>query len=230
VDTQAVSASSGTFTYTFTDSNPQGEYYAVIGATPNTGGDFIWMQYDYAALEAYVKFLGYVNTAQNATAITGANVSFTQNGLVSNSFSGIDGNYTADGFLTGAVLTINVTAPGYSQYYVSLTQMVAKSISLNITLNATAPAYTGLGIGGIARAGLFDGTTITKGYGEPIATATCYSKNTTHSDFCTATSNNAGWYLFDEGVGCILTTKRVYDVWCQKIGYGNSQNYTVVAT
>ena len=140
IDTQSITASSGTFSYTFTENDPQGEYYAAVVATPTVGGDGIWLDYGYAALNAYSTFTGYVNAAQNATAISGANVSFSQNGIVSNSFSGFDGNYTATGFMTGTSLVINVTQSGYSQYYVSFIPMVAKSISLNITLNATAPA------------------------------------------------------------------------------------------
>lgn len=229
VDNVPITSSSGTISYTFTTSDPQGEYYAVIGATPNAGGSFIWMNYDYASLTAYATFYGWVNDAETTLPISGANVSFSQGSIVSNSITPASGNYTASGFLTGAILTINVTKSGYSQYYVTLTPMVAKSIPLNITLNSTTPTITGLGIGGVDRTGILTGTLITKGYGQPIEGATCYAKNTTNSQSCSTITNMAAWYKFDESNGCVLTSKRPYDVWCQKAGYSNSQNYTVVA-
>ena len=229
VSNQPISASSGSFTYTFTTSDPQGEYYAVITATPNAGGSAIWMNYDYASLTAYATFTGYVNGAETNAVLSGANVSFSQGSIIQNSITTADGNYSASGFLTGATLTINVTKSGYFQYYVTLTPMVAKSIPLNITLNATTPTITGLGIGGVARTGILTGNLITKGYGQPIDGATCYAKNTTNSQICSAITNMAAWYKFDESNGCVLTTKLPYDVWCQKVGYSNSQNYTAVA-
>ena len=107
--------------------------------------------------------------------------------------------------------------------------MVAKNIPLNFTLNSTTPTYTGLGIGGVARDGILTGTTITSGYGRPIGGATCYLRNQTGGESCTNVTNTAAWYLFDEGNGCVLTSARLYDVWCSKLGYSNSPNYTVVA-
>jgi len=229
VSNQPITASSGTFTYQFTSSDQQGEYYAVIIAVPNVGGDDIWMNYDYAALNAYASFHGYVNDAETTLPISGANVSFSQNATISNSITPADGNYTATGFMSGAILTINVTAAGYFQYHVALTPLISGSKAINISLNSTSPSFTGLGIGGVARDGSFDGTTITGGYGRPIEGATVTVKNTTNGQVYYTTTNNAGWYLCDEGDSCILTTKRPYDVWGEKIGYANSPNYTAVA-
>lgn len=226
VHTQAITASSGTDTYTFTSTDPQGVYYAVVKATPNAGGDAIWMNYDYATLSAYLTLTGYVNN-ETAMVLSGANVNITQNSVVTSQTTTTDGNYTATGFLTGSPVVINVTKSGYSQYYVQFTPMVAKSIPLNITLNSTTPPYTGLGGGGINRDGIFDGTTITKGYGRPIEGVTDHLKNATYGDYCTNVSNMAGWYKFDESNGCILTSGRLYDVWGEKVGYSGG-NYTVV--
>jgi len=228
VSNQPVSAQSGTMTYQFTTSDPQGEYYAVLVAVPNVGGDDIWMNYDYASLSAYAKFTGWVNN-QSGYPISGANVNFSQNSIISNSVTIDDGNYTAEGFLTGATLVINVTKSGYSQYYVTMIPMVAKSIPMNITLNSTSPACAGLCIGGIHRDGILTGTLITSGYGRPIPGATAHAVNTTNGDYCTNVSNNAGWYIFDESNGCVLTSGRLYDVFSTALGYSASPNYTVVA-
>jgi hypothetical protein len=148
--------------------------------------------------------------------------------IIQNSNTTADGNYSATGFLTGATLTINVTKSGYSQYYVTMIPMVAKTTSLNLTLNSTTPTTTGLGIGGVARTGLLTGNLVTLGYGQPIGGASCFAKNTTNSQFCSNVSNNAAWYKFDETNSCFLTSGRPYDVWCQKLGYAGG-NYTVVA-
>ena len=229
ISNQPITAPSGTFIYQFTSNDQQGEYYAVIIAVPNVGGDDIWMNYDYAALNAYASFHGYVNDAETTLPISGANVSFSQNSIISNLITPPDGNYTATGFMSGAILTINVTASGHFQYYVAFTPLVSGSKEVNITLNSTSPSFTGLGIGGVTRDGSFDGTTITKGYGRPIGGSTCYLRNQTGGESCTNITNMAAWYKFDEGNGCILTTKKPYDVWCSKLGYSNSPNYTVVA-
>ncbi len=228
VHTQSLSASSGTDTYTFTSTDPQGVYYAVVKATPNAGGDPIWMNYDYATLNAYVTISGYVNGAETNAVLSGANVSMVQSSIVSNSITIADGNYTATGFYTGSQIVITVNASGYYQYSAQFTPM-KNSIALNFTLNSTTPTYTGLGIGGVDRDGVLSGTTITKGYGRPIGGATDHAKNTTFGDYCTNVSNMAGWYKFDESNGCVLTSGRLYDVWSEKIGYSNSGNYTVVA-
>jgi hypothetical protein len=228
VSNQPIFASSGTFTYTFTTSDPQGLYYAVIVATPNAGGSAIWMNYAYANLLAYATFTGYVNGAETNSVLSGANVSFSQGSIIQNSITTADGNYSATGFLTGATLTANVTKSGYSQYYVTMIPMVAKTTTLNLTINSTTPTITGLGIGGVVRTGTLTGTTITNGYGQPIGGATCYAKNTTNSEIYSNVTNMAAWYKFDESNGCVLTSKRPYDIWCQKAGYTGG-NYTAVA-
>jgi hypothetical protein len=53
--------------------------------------------------------------------------------------------------------------------------------------------------------------------------------NASNGESYTKTTNNAGYYLCDEGASCFLTTKRPYDVWGEKARYDNSPNYTAVA-
>jgi hypothetical protein len=226
--TQSISSVSGTASYTFTSSDTQGEYYAVLESTSVAGGNPIWMNYDYAALNAYFKMYGYVNGAENNTILAGANVSIVQGSTVVNQITPADGSYNATGFLTGTNLTVNATKSGYFQYLVSYVPMSSGAKIVNITLNATSPTYTGIGIGGVVRTGTLTGTVITGGYGKPIGGATCFAKNTTNGEYCTNVTNMAAWYKFDETNGCILTSKRPYDLWCQKAGYTGG-NYTVVA-
>jgi hypothetical protein len=229
IQNQSISTQAGSFTRKWTTSDTQGTYYAILIATPISGGSDIWMNYDWASVSGYVTFTGYVNGAETNAVLSGANVSIVQGSTVVNQVTIADGNYSATGFLTGATLSINVTNSGYSQYNVTLTPMVARSISLNLTINSTTPTNTGLGIGGVSRTGVLTGNVITKGYGQPIGGATCFAKNTTNSEIYSNVTNMAAWYKFDETNGGFLTTKRPYDVWCQKVGYSNSQNYTVVA-
>lgn len=126
-------------------------------------------------------------------------------------------------------MAINATAAGYSQYYAQFIPQKYGTTTINITTNSTTLRHThGLGVGGVARDGIFDGTTITSGYGRPIQSATCFLKNTTNTELYSTSTNMAGWYLFDEYIPAFLTAGRPYDVWCEKIGYGNSPNYTVV--
>jgi hypothetical protein len=228
IHNESISLQSGTKTYTWTTSDTQGVYYAALIATPTTGGQDIWMGIDWADVNAYVTFTGYVNGAETNAVLSGADVNFTQGSTVSHSVTIADGNYTATGFLTGATMMINVTKSGYSQYNVSLIPLAAGSKTVNITLNSTTPTYTGLGIGGVARTGVRTGDTVTSGYGQPIEGATVFVQNTSTWEYYTRPTNMAGWYLCDEGASCFLTTKRPYDIWGSKIGYSNSQNYTVV--
>jgi hypothetical protein len=225
----AISASSGTATYTFTSTDPLGVYYGIVKATKLSDRTVIWMNYDYSELTAFVTIAGYVNDAESQLPISGAVVNITQNSITGTTTTIADGNYSLTNYLAGTPLSINATAAGYSQYYVSFSPLSAKTIALNITLNSTTPAYTGLGIGGVAREGIFSAGTITGGYGRPIQGATVIIKNTSNGETYTKTTSMTGWYLCDEGASCFLTTKRPYDVWGEKLGFDNSPNYTAVA-
>lgn len=229
-NSQNIAASSGTVSYTWTDADTQGVYFAEIIADRISDGEDILMNYDYATVTASFGVNGYVNAAGNATPISGASVTYSQGDTVSNTTSGFDGNYSVSGFLTGIAIWANVSATGYETQNFTFTVQNGHTITRNITLNATSPSFTGLAIGGVARDGIFTSpNTITNGYGRPIAGATCYLKNTSNSELYTNLTNNAGGYIFDEGTSAFLTLDRLYDLWCQKTGYANSQNYTVIA-
>ena len=230
--TENIATSEGTVTYTWdADDDTQGVYYAEIIADRISDGEDVLLNYDYATLTAAFGFTGYVNAAQTALPIEAANVSYAQGDTVETDSSGFDGNYSVSGFLTGIPIWANVSADGYETQNFTFTVMNGHTITRNITLNATSPSYTGLGIGGISRDGVFTSpNSITNGYGRPIPAATCFLKNTTNAELYNTTGNNAGWYLFDESTPAFLTANRPYDLWCQRSGYGNSLNYTVMVT
>lgn len=227
-NSQNIAASSGSVSYTWTDADTQGVYFAEIIANRISNGEDILMNYDYATVTATFGFNGFVNTAGNATPISGSLVTYSQGDTIDNSTSGFDGNYSVSGFITGIPIWANISATGYQTQNFSFTAQNGHTINRNITLNATSPTFTGLAIVGVTRDGILTNTTITNGYGRPIAGATCYLKNTTNSELYTNTTNNAGGYLFDESTSAFLTLDRPYDLWCSRIGYSNSQNYTVV--
>ena len=229
ISTTPLSTNSGTVSVTFTSANYVGTYYAVIIATPIAGGSGIWLAYDYTTLDAYAGFNGYVNDAETATVIVGANVSFVQGSTISNSITGASGSYAVPGLGTGVALSLNVTASGHHQYYATFTPQIARSnISLNITLNSTSPAYSGRSIGGVARDGEWTAPfNLSNGYGRPIAGATVFVRDTIYGVTFNRTTNNAGWYMCSETESCMLTGK-IMDVWGTKTGYNNSVNHTVI--
>jgi hypothetical protein len=226
VDSQEVTTQTGSKTITFQTEDGVGVYYSVLIRVSGTGTEG-WMNFDYAELNSYVTFIGYVND-ETGTVLSGANVNITQNSIIRDSTTITDGNYTATGLYSGATTTFNVTKTGYIQYYASLIPLAAKTVPLNFTLVDSTPTYTGLGIGGVARDGILTGSAITFGYGRPIPDATIYLVNASNGESYTKTTNNAGYYLCDEGASCFLTTKRPYDVWGEKARYDNSPNYTAV--
>jgi hypothetical protein len=227
IDSQAVTTQNGVKTIAFQEDDTIGVYYAVLIRT--SGSNDEWMNFDYAELNSYISFEGYVND-QDGNPLDGANVNISQNTVISDTTTIADGNYTASpGFYSGTSTLINVTKSGYTQYYVSLIPLVAKTVPLNFTLVDSTPTYTGLGIGGVARDGILTGSAITFGYGRPIPDATVYLVNASNGESYTKTTNNAGYYLCDEGASCFLTTKRPYDVWGEKLRFDNSPNYTAVA-
>lgn len=224
-----ITSSTGSVTHSWSSTDTTGVYYAWLIATDKTTNVEYILGSDYTELDGYVAFSGYVNN-ETGSVQSGANVSIVQGSTAYNFITDATGNYTTTGtgFVTGASLTFNITKTGYHQYLASLTPLAAKTIALNFTINSTSPAYTGLGIGVIARDGAFDGTTITYGYGRPIEGTTVYLVNTSNAESYTKITNVAGWCLCDEGTSCFLASKRPYDIWGQKNGYGNSANYTAV--
>jgi len=233
----AVPAKTGNATYTFTESDTIGIYYAVIVATANVGGAEYWFAADIAEHSPYLSFYGYVNDGANETVISGANVVISQyaNSVTSISVTGDDGFYSTFGYplQSGLATIFNVTADGYDQYYVALITAQPRQTYLNFTLSASTPAsYAGLAIGGIAREGIFDSDdlSLTYGYGRPIDQATVYVYNTTTAETYTTTTNTFGWYLCDNNALCYLVNARPYIVQGNKTGFNVSPTYPVTVT
>lgn len=230
-NSQNIATSSGSVSYTWTDADTQGVYFAEIIADRISDGENILMNYDQATVTATFGFNGFVKDGGNASIISGALVNYAQGNLADNATSGFDGNYSVSGFLTGIPIWANVSATGYQTQNFTFVVQNGHTITRNISLNATSPTFMGRAVGGVARDGIFTSpNSITNGYGRPIAGATCFLKNTSNSELYSNTTNNAGGYLFDENTPVYLTSGRPYDLWCQRSGYSNSQNYTVVVT
>jgi hypothetical protein len=126
-------------------------------------------------------------------------------------------------------LQINTTATGYFPYNATITPISETTALLNISMNKTSPAVTGLGIGGIVREGIFSSGVITGGYGNPISGATIRVVNTTTSESYLTASNTFGWYLCDNGASCNLVFNRSYSVNASKLRYLGSPFYNVTA-
>lgn len=219
----------GTFEYEFTQSDEQGVYLAAVIATSKSTGDEYWLSVDYAELDAYTSFDGFVYDAETELPIDGANVLMTQD-LVEESYTtGVSGGYSNTGFSSGAPIIVNVTKTGYRQYLVTITPHATGTIELNFTLIPESPTYSfGLGLGGVARDGYSsDGYTITKGYGRPQAGVTVWVNNTSTAESYQTTTNSVGYYLCDLGASCTFVQNRTYDVVGSKLGYANSPIYNV---
>jgi hypothetical protein len=230
---RAISSSTGTTTYTLQSTDPVGAIYVALIATPNSGGNGVWMNFDYAEYHKYSTFDGYVLDAETGLPITGANVTFNQNDVAYILDSTPASGYydtTGTAFASGTQTTVNVTASGYNQTYETFIPASETRIAKNITLvPTTITAYTGLGIGGVDRDGIFDGMNITSGYGRPIPSANAYLWNNTYSQNCTTTTNIAGWYSFSNSNSCNLIEGRLYTIQLQKLRYQNSTLYNVTA-
>ena len=223
IDTQTVTTQTGTKNVTFASTDTIGVYYTVLIADPIASGSDIWMDYDYAELNAYVTFAGYVNDAETEAPMA-AHINISQGSVAYDNTTSDPFDYTTNSsFYAGTVTDVNITASGYRQYTYSFTPLEAKTIALNFTLVPLAPAKTGLAIGGVFR------DTV---YGRPFGSGTAYVDNNTHDEHYSAIGNAVGYYLLDEDDGVVLTENRLYAVVGVKTGWHNSTiyNVTVVAS
>ena len=223
IDTQPVTTQTGTKNMAFASTDAIGVYYTVLIADPITSGSDVWMDYDYAELNAYVTFTGYVNGAETE-APTAAHINISQGSVAYDNTTSDPFDYTTNSsFYAGTATDVNITASGYRQYTYSFTPLEAKTINLNFTLVPLAPAKTGLAIGGVFR---------DNPYGRPFGGGTAYVDNNTHDEHYSAVGNDVGYYLLDEADGAVLTENRLYAVVGVKTGWHNSTiyNVTVVAS
>jgi hypothetical protein len=212
VKASGITATTGTDTdgtVQITFSSPtysQGVYYTQMIATSKLDATRHVLGYSAITLTDHVQFSGYVIDAETLLPISTTNVSITQAGYVSNTFSGPDGNYTSNAsFITGYPMAFNITKAGYAQYTNTFTPLAGSSKSLNFTLLSLTPTFSGISIGGIVRDNV---------YGNPVDAATVVVQNGTTS---TTLTNRAGFYRVDS-----LVYGTLYDVWSSKTGFGNS--------
>jgi hypothetical protein len=210
----AISASSGTQTYTFTATDPLGVYYGIVKATKRSDGSVIWMNYDYAELTSYVTIEGYVNDAETGLPISGANINITQSSIINNLTTITDGNYSATNYLSGAAITINATAPLHRKYTFTFTPLIAKTYNINLSLVNLTPVVSPLGILGVVR---------DTAYGQPIPAAIVDGVNAT-AQVTNTSIPITGFYRLNSGT---LLNESDYDVHGSKAGYSNSSTDSV---
>ena len=198
----------------------QGVHYAqlIIApiSTPDDGG-----MIGYSPMEIInnIEFRGYVNDAETALPLSGANVSATQSALYSNTITEANGTYSTSGeFLMGSAITLNVTKAGYQQYTTTQSPLVTKFIDLNITLVKSPPTYTGLGVGGVVRDDV---------YKNPVAGMNVTLFNNTYLESYSTTTNNAGYYVSDRSNGAILTPNRLYHILGTKTRFSTIQDWVI---
>lgn len=212
--TYPVTTQTQTISHTWDTDQPIGVYYAAIIATPKTGtspADDIWMAVALTNVDAYLTLHGYVLNAENATAISGANVNITQGLTINNVATPSDGNYSVTGLSQGATIAINVSKTGYQTYYHQFTPLRIGSLELNFTLIPTSPTFTGTAIGGLA---------LEPPYNRTISSATIELQNAT--DYNSTTTNTVGYFIKND-----LTTAKAYTVHGSKTGFTNSSNYVL---
>jgi len=213
VDTQPVTAQTGSKSVTFSDSDSLGVYYTVLIAKPLAGGDDIWMNYDYAELTGYVIISGWVLDAETGNPIAASHINITQ-GTMYSSGATVSGQYNTTGtmFVSGVAISMNTTATGYTQDINTFTPLSAKGLSINISLMPDPPTTSGVSIGGIVRDSV---------YGNPLASKTCNVWNTTYGESHSDVTNIAGFYRVDS-----LVNDRWYNVQCIGSGYSDSAVYS----
>ncbi|MDD3019880.1 MAG: hypothetical protein PHX61_02735 [Alphaproteobacteria bacterium] len=210
--TNALTAQSGTVSVTLTDYDP-GVYYAEIIATEKSTGTAYVMYYAATEVTAYVTFSGYVMNEENATVLSGANITVYQGTSNLSQLSTSTGAWnSSNNWLTGTSITVAATKTGYSAYSNTFTPVGSGNIALNISMAPTVHTYTGVAIGG---------TVSDTQYGNPISGATYHVRNTTEY---TCTTNIAGYCHVNS-----LVNGAIYDVWSSKTGFGNSTVYKVTA-
>ena len=204
-----ITTASGTVSVSWTDSDSLGVWYAILKATPIAGGDPIWMNYDWAELQAYIVFSGYVMNAETGAVLPDAYINVTQGTAMLSQFSmNPSGAWnSSNNWLSGAAFSIVTNKTGYTTDTLTFTPLTAKSIFLNLSLVPNPATTVGVSIGGIVRDNV---------YGNPVVNATYHTKYL--SDEYTATTNIAGFARTDS----LAVPNVIYDVWSSKVGWGNS--------
>lgn len=215
--------------------NITGSYSVNLTATNADGSDFEYKNNyivvsECAIPETTYNLSGYVNDAETSAGIWLANVSLIQNGSAGNNLTTSTGFYRISNLSGLSQIALNVTNSTRTRYYAIITPVSASiDINLNFTLLSTSPAYTGNGTMGVTRKGAFSSESIiTRGFGEPLQGALINVTNITTGEYYWNVTNNAGYYICDEGSDCHIMMGRSYNIQGTKSGYNDSPVYSVV--
>jgi len=198
-------AQSASGAYTWKESDDDGVYYIALTAT-DSGGNEIWLAYDYATVTGYLTFTGNVLDAETGLPIPVANVSFLQGTVVSNTNTVVDGNYTTGSAAFGAGLPIifNISAPpNYDIWNFTMTPIATKTVHLDFSLPPLAWNVSGVALTGVVR----DDT-----YRRPLGGVTVTMTNASHGTTHISVTNTAGGYKIDNNHNGTLISG-----WCYRI-------------
>ena len=213
MNTQTISAQTGTISVPVTTAYTPGVYYAEIVATKISDGTTNVMNIAYMSVTTYIPMTGFVMNEETGATISAANLNVTQGLQYQSVTSGYNGNWSSNnGWVSGSAITINTTASGFKQNIHTFTPLTSSAVALNISMAPTTSAYSGVSIGGVVT---------DSQYGNPIVGATYHVQNSTEY---MATTNIAGFARVDG-----LVNGNLYSVWSSKTGYGNSSVTQIVA-
>lgn len=211
VDSTPIVANSGSVTYTWTEDEAAGVYYAEIVATPEAGGTAVLLNYDWATLSSSFKVYGYVHDAETTLPVSGAVVNASQGSTLVNNTTSAAGYYEVSGFITGNLFGMNTSHASYQTYWNNFTPLYNHALYINVTLIPNAHTLGGITLGGVAR----DTT-----YGRPIQSVNVSIWNVTDSQYWYADTNRVGFYNKTS-----MTENNDYSVQGMKTGYDNSTIY-----
>lgn len=221
--TTPLTASTGTITHEWSETDDLGVYYALLYATTLADNKDYIIGSDATELVGTFRISGYVMDGTNLTKLSNAKVNLTQGTLNANTTSDANGFYNATDFETGLTLFIEVSKPGYDSYLFNFTPLASRTQNLNFTLLPPVGSRTVVGAG-------IDGVIRDRLYGQPLSNSYGNVRNLTTGQFYVAPTNLAGYYICDWAHICYLAENTVYEDWGSKDNYPNSSTYYVRTT
>ncbi len=210
-----ISSSTGTVNWD-TSGNSNGLYFITLSKT--TSGIQSDLAYTTATLVSTLLINGKVYDAQNATAISGANINVSQGGSWFNTTSAADGSYNLSGLFISLNTNINASKTGYTHNDFSFTPLAVQVYTINLYmisngLNCSIGATTKTCVVGI---------TEDYPYHQAVPLASVNLGNGSY--FATTTSNETtGFYIFQN----LYDDNLSYIVNATKTNYQNSIDYNV---
>ena len=200
-------------TYQFTSSDDTGVYVAWLYATNIATGAEYLMFADTTTLMGYVRVNGYAYNATAMTELSSVHINVTQSVYYDQSYTSATGYYNTSAsvpFGTGSMLTINATKTGYRQRYIQFTPTTAKTLNITIPMEPLTRAHTGI---------MLHGLVVDNVYRNPVASPTILAYNTSAGQNWSVEANRLGDYVFEDGVGTVLTSGTCYHILAVKSDY-----------